>query len=230
MIKRLGLLIVAVGALGTALAAGVGYAGFTDIYGSAHDTGSPGSPTCQQCHIPHQALAPYLWAKPPNPSMSGLQSLCFSCHDGTVTNVGQFIADSNFESHAVNPGIEGQDCDRCHEPHQGDNWKFVADTIPVNYRNANLCKLCHNTGFTHPQDQSTDAPVDRTWDPYASPTDFSGTRLFDSAGTAEVPTGSGYIKCATCHVPHGAVGDSELNSMAYTDGTSHEPICENCHQ
>ena len=230
MFRRFALLIVAVGALGTALAAGVGYAGFTDIYGSAHDTGSPGSPTCQQCHIPHQAQAPYLWARPPHPSMSGLQSLCFSCHDGTVTNVGQFISDTSYESHDVNPGVEGQDCDRCHEPHQGDNWKFVADTIPTSYRDANLCSLCHNTGFSHPQDQLTNAPVDRTWDPYAAPVDFSGTRLFDSAGTSVVAAGEGYIKCGTCHVPHGAVGNSQLNSMANSDSEGHEPICENCHQ
>jgi len=230
MIKRLRLLIVAVGVLGMALAAGVSYAGFTDIYGSAHDTGSPSSPTCQQCHVPHNALAPYLWANPPKLGMSGLQALCFSCHDGTITDVGQFISDSTYDSHDVNPGVEGQDCDRCHEPHQGDNWKFVADSIPATYRNANLCGLCHYTGFSHPQDQLTDAPVDRTWAPYASPADFSGTRLFDTAGTSEVPTGDGYIKCGTCHVPHGAVNDSELNSMAASDGTGHEPICENCHQ
>ena len=229
MIKRLTLLLIAVGVLCVALAAGVSYAGFTDIYGSAHDTGSPGSPTCQQCHVPHNALAPYLWAKPPVVGMSGLQALCLGCHDDTIAKK-WFIGNPSYKSHDVNPGIAGQDCDRCHEPHQGDNWKFTADTIPVGYRNANLCSLCHNTGFSHPQNQLTDVPQDRTWDPYASPPDFSGTQLWDSAGTSVVSTGDGYIKCGTCHVPHAALADTELNTMALDGAQGREPICDNCHE
>ena len=45
MIKRLTLFIVAVVVLGVALAAGVSYAGVTDIYDSKHDLGTPANPT-----------------------------------------------------------------------------------------------------------------------------------------------------------------------------------------
>jgi predicted CXXCH cytochrome family protein len=163
--------------------------------------------------------------------------------------VGQFIADTSYGTHLVNPDVEGQDCDRCHDPHQGDNWQFLTDTIPASYRNANVCAVCHvhesgdelpsgdgciachDTGHTsHPIDVLTDLPQDRTWDPSASPPDFSGTTLWDSDGTAIIPEGDAYIKCKTCHVPHGAVLDSALNSMPYSDpDNTHSPICENCH-
>jgi len=206
----------------------VAQAGVSDIFGTDHDLGSPGVPTCMQCHTPHGAQGDYLWARTPKTGMSGLQALCFSCHDGSVTDVGQFITTTI--NHEVNAGVEGQDCDRCHDPHE-DNWKFVTDTaIPPAFRNANLCSACHGTGdLSHPL-AMTDKPIDRTWNPYASPADFSGTRLWDNTGTSEVPTGSGHIRCATCHVPHGSVDAEGLNSMQYIDPASkHSPICENCH-
>ena len=227
MTRRLVALLVVLSVLGTALA-GVSYAGISDIYGTAHDLGSAGNPTCQQCHTPHDAQGDYLWARPPKTGMLGQLALCFSCHDGTVTNVGQFVGDPSYINHAVNPGVDGQDCDRCHDPHE-NNWKFVTDTsIPAQYRNANLCGACHNTGASHPL-TTTSLPVDRVWDPYTTPADFSGTRLFDSAGSAEMPAGTGYIKCATCHTPHGAVADTGMNTMALYDGDGREVLCGNCH-
>jgi len=133
----------------------------------------------------------------------------------------------------VNPGIEGQDCDRCHDPHEGDAWKFTQTLEGVEWRNANLCAGCHadDIGPSHAIDVLTNLPLDRTWDPNAYPErDFSGTRLFNSAGTQVVPSGDAYIKCATCHVPHGGSGEG-MDSMAYSEaGSSRSPICENCHQ
>lgn len=209
----------------------VGQAVKSDVFGSDHDLASPGNPACAQCHTPHNAQGSYLWAMTPSTSLTGLGSFCFSCHDGTVTDVGQFIADSNYESHLVTDA-PGQDCDRCHDPHEGDNWQFMSDSIPVAYRNANVCSNCHSTGsFSHPVDELTGLPVDRTWNPYATPADFSGTQLWDTTGTTVVPTGDAYIKCKTCHVPHGAVLGSKLNSMAYSDPSSTgSPLCQNCHQ
>jgi predicted CXXCH cytochrome family protein len=127
--------------------------------------------------------------------------------------------------------VEHQDCDRCHDPHRGDNWQFTPGDIPASYRGANVCSLCHGTGgHSHPIDVLTDLPQDRTWDPYASTPDFSGTQIWDSAGAQEIPTGTAYIKCETCHMSHGAVPDTDLNSMAYSDAeSSNSPICVNCH-
>jgi predicted CXXCH cytochrome family protein len=227
MKRRILWVALVAGSLAVALGVTTAYGAFSDIFGSAHDVGSPGNPTCLQCHIPHDAQGDYLWAMTPSASLPGMGSLCFSCHDGAIA--GQWIP--GYANHPVNPGVDGQDCDRCHDAHAGDNWKFAADTLAATFRNANLCGNCHNTGsFTHPTDVLTNLPIDRTWDPDAATADFSGTRLFDSAGDAEVPTGDAYVKCATCHVAHGGHGDG-MNSMTYADPSSgHAPICENCHQ
>src|SRR3990170_38074 len=63
-----------------------GQAGKGDIYGTDHDTGSGGNPTCAQCHIPHKAQGMYLWAQVPDFPYAGesvILPLCFSCHDGS---------------------------------------------------------------------------------------------------------------------------------------------------
>ena len=222
------------GALALALGAGAAFAGISDIYDTDHDVGTPGNPTCMQCHTPHKADGDYLWAMTPSTSLPGLGGLCFSCHDGTVAwpaIPGQWIPD--YANHPTNPGVDGQDCDLWHDAHE-DNWKFATDALQPNFRNANMCisGACHFT--KHGDDDheidvlaAPNLPANRDWDPNL--TDFSGTRLFDQPGTAVVPSGDGYIKCATCHVPHGGSGDA-MNSMAYSESdSSRSPICENCH-
>ncbi len=106
----------------------------------------------------------------------------------------------------------------------------MTGSIPTPYRNANVCDSCHDTGgISHPIDVLTNLPQDRARDPYSATPDFSGTQIWDSAGVQVMPTGDAYIKCNTCHVSHGAVSGTQLNSMAYTGPDSHSPICENCH-
>jgi len=61
--------VAAAAALALALVS-VGRAGPSDIYGSDHDVGSAGNPTCEQCHTPHKAQGIYLWAQVPK---TGLQ-------------------------------------------------------------------------------------------------------------------------------------------------------------
>ncbi|MDI6857455.1 MAG: cytochrome c3 family protein [Dehalococcoidia bacterium] len=232
---------VAAAALALVMVA-IAQAGKSDVYGSAHDLGSPGVPACSLCHVPHNAQGAYLWARDPAAGQ-GLLSLCFSCHDGSVTDVGWFIPDPAYASHWTRPGIPGFDCDICHDPHEGDNWKFAGDNIPSTYRNADLCALCHDTGsFTHPVDVATGLPADRTWDPYAAPPDFSGTLLWDSSGTLPVAEGDAYVKCKTCHVAHGAVRnpggqwEQTLNTMSLYELDAGpperhlQPLCSNCHE
>jgi predicted CXXCH cytochrome family protein len=224
MVRRTVWIGFVAGALVLALGASAAYGSIGDIFSTAHDVGSPGNPTCMQCHTPHKADGSYLWAMTPSTSLPGLGGLCFSCHDGAIA--GSWIPD--YSSHPTNPGIEGQDCDRCHDPHE-DNWKFATDFLNPDFRNANLCRNCHWPGdISHDIDVLTDLPVDRTWDPNSD--DFIGTRLFNEAGSDTVASGDGYIKCATCHSPHGGTGDG-INTMPYSESdSSHSPICENCHQ
>jgi predicted CXXCH cytochrome family protein len=129
-----------------------------------------------------------------------------------------------------------EECAGCHDPHAGDNWQFAKDSLAGEFGGANLCAFCHigkMGGDDHRVDVLATAPqlpMDRVWNPDASPADFSGTRLFDAAGDAEVPSGDAFIKCATCHVSHGGVPDTDLNSMAYSESDStRSPICDNCH-
>jgi predicted CXXCH cytochrome family protein len=205
----------------------------TDVIDSAHDLGSTGSPTCMQCHIPHEAQGMYLWSRDPAGGV-GLMALCSSCHDGSVTSVGQWIPDH--ENHPVSAGQRNQDCDLCHDPHEGDNWNFATDALESSFRNANLCSNtgCHDSKSgddDHPVDVLTNLPIDRTWNPDAAPPDFSGARLWNETGDQEVPSGSAHMKCATCHVPHGGALNTKLNTMSVSDPQGkHAPICENCHQ
>ena len=234
MKMKLILLIVAVGTVALALTlVSTSQAGKSGIVGTDHDVGSPGNPACAQCHLPHDASGDYLWAKTPSGAMSGLGSLCFSCHDGTVAVSGQYIPTT--DNHLTNPGTLDEDCDRCHDPH-ADNWKFATDDLSASFANANLCASgdCHASQMTS-DDHAVDVlagsylPTDRAFDPNAS--DFSGTRLFNAAGDSMVATGDAYLKCGSCHSPHGAISGSSLNSMAPTSATdSHSPLCENCHQ
>jgi len=229
-------LIAAVGAIALALTAvSTGQAGKGGIFVTDHDVGSSGNPTCAQCHTPHDASGDYLWAKTPKSGMTGLGALCFSCHDGSVAEAGMWIPTT--QNHEVTPGAEGEDCDRCHDPHE-DNWKFATDALSASFANANLCAFggCHHS--THLTDNDHDVnvlagssqPNDRVWNPNATSPDFSGTRLFNAAGDAVVASGDAYLKCGTCHVAHGGVTGSALNSMAPTSTDSHSPLCENCHQ
>jgi hypothetical protein len=215
------------GALALALGASTAFGSISDVFGTAHNVGSAGNPTCAQCHTPHKADGIYLWAKTPSTRLPGLGALCFSCHDGAIA--GQWIPD-----YATHPMGEGQDCDICHDAHE-DNWMFATDALDPDFQNANLCAsgTCH-AAYMGSDDHVVDVlatdpnlPLDRDWHPTD---DFSGTRLFDEPGDVVLDDGDGYIKCATCHVAHGGSGYA-MNSMAYSDAlSSHSPICENCHQ
>lgn len=237
-------------ALGTTIASGR----IRDIFDSKHDLGSPGNPTCRQCHTPHNAEAKYLWARKPAPAGSDLQSLCFSCHDGSVTTVGWYIQDPRYVNHPVQPGTPDKDCDQCHDPHQGGSWRFLRDFTPTGdqmVKNANVCTSCHKSAagpgglmtgtISHPVDQTINTAIDRHRDPNANPPDFQGTRLYDDAGLHVVDSGPAEVKCESCHTPHGAMqgtipfmttdGKTEINTLSTMpySATKYSTICENCH-
>lgn len=254
--KTLLIACVLAGLLALAVSTTVSYGRIRDIFDSSHDLGSPGNPTCRQCHIPHKADGRYLWARQPAGAGSVLQSLCFSCHDGSVTSTGWYLKDPRFVNHPTEAGEEDKDCDQCHNAHEGDNWKFVreytASGAPM-VQDANVCATCHKqdegpqgliTGaISHPVDQTAYSVIDRTRNPNAVPPDFSGTRLFDSTGTQVLNSGPGEVKCASCHTPHGAFPGAipfvktedgpgrvhTLSTMSYSED-KYSPICENCHE
>ncbi len=199
-----------------------------EVAGTKHDVSSPGVSPCTYCHVPRDTQGALLWARSPNDvgRFSGLKTLCFSCHDGTVTTVGTYAFDAGRPQHLTKPGVKGQDCDRCHDPHEAGYGKFVK--LPLG---ANLCQNCHERAgpTNHPVDvNAADAgivPIDTSWDPYRG--DFNGTRLWNIEGTGP----GAYVKCLTCHSPHGGQPGTEINTVAFTKSrTSFLPLCQNCHR
>jgi predicted CXXCH cytochrome family protein len=219
--------LMALMALGSiALAADKG-----QVIGSAHDLSAGGTPVCENCHVPHSASGDFLWFKTPSTNggqFSGLKPLCFSCHDGIVAG-GQYAFSTSTFSHKVEPlaaggSPNGKDCDRCHDPHDNSKTEFLTVTAGANVcANASPCHGTKEGHEDHPVNGTTDLPLLRLWDPAATPP-VVGTRLWDTTGTSVVPTGSAYMKCETCHSPHGALTE-QLNTMTMQASA----LCLNCH-
>jgi len=259
MFKRLVVFSAIVGVLGMALAVGVSYAGPGagpgDIYGSDHDLGTPDNPTCQNCHIPHDAKGPYLWARAPKPAAPGYSlltdaptaPLCLSCHDGTVAPDAMWLVADTTENHPMGPDTHLSSygdsyCAACHDAHDGD-WRFTKDLFrvgkPANPDNAQLCLSCHTRAPFDTPDKNhpwatagmtvPNLPLDGTFDPSAG--DTEGTRLWDSA-TLKEPVAQGQpgnVTCMSCHGVHGGANDL-LTSMTLYNAEGREALCGNCHQ
>lgn len=198
-----------------------------DVSGTRHDLATPGNEACVSCHIPRETDGELLWAGDPyaKEEFSGLKPLCYSCHDGTVATIGRYAFTDGYPEHVGVPGLKGQDCDRCHDPHESGYGKFVKVS-----GGANFCESCHEDAGPgdHPVDVDIDVleqePVDTTWDPGTG--DGHGTRLWDEEGAGP----GDYVKCLTCHAPHGGVPDTKMNTLG--SSTSHDeflPLCQNCH-
>ncbi|MDP2948095.1 MAG: cytochrome c3 family protein [Chloroflexota bacterium] len=143
------------------LAVGSASAGISDIFGSDHDRGTPGNPTCKTCHIPHDAQGDYLWARTPKAGQPASAGLCFSCHDGSITNRGDYIAApgtvnhrNRDQGHGAMANYGDGYCLGCHDAHDPD-WRFTKDLMrvsvppkPQNPDNANFCLSCHS--INHP--------------------------------------------------------------------------------
>ena len=171
-----------------------------------------GVSACEVCHLPRDASGQLLWSEDPHAGderFSGIAPACYSCHDGTVTDSGLHVFDAALAQHPMEPGEVGKDCDMCHDPHLADYGNFLL--FPSG---ANLCKTCHANGDSVSHPLNVDAagpgivPQDDRWDPDAG--DFSGTRLWDEAGTRP----GTLLKCLSCHAAHGAASESLLSIAA----------------
>jgi predicted CXXCH cytochrome family protein len=198
-----------------------------DVSGTKHDIATPGNEACVSCHIPRETDGELLWASEPyvKEEFSGLKPLCYSCHDGTVATIGRYAFTQGYPEHDSVPGLKGQDCDRCHDPHEEGYGKFVKYS-----GGAGFCENCHEEAG--PDDHPTDVdihvlgqePLDTVWDPDAG--DDHGTRLFNADGTGP----GDYVKCLSCHAPHGGLPETKMNTLG--SSTSHDnflPLCANCH-
>ena len=179
-------------------------AGPGDIFGSAHDTGTDGNPTCAQCHTPHKAQGLYLWANVPKATDIGGDTgpLCFSCHDGSVAQ-NEYIFAVDTVNHPMGPDThlydfhdESRGCMACHDAHDGD-FKFTWDSMrpgkPENPDNANICLACHNVtpGAAHSLAEShpfnVEDPADNSWRTAPEPDIPTGVILMPSTSVPTLP-------------------------------------------
>lgn len=197
-----------------------------DLAGTKHDVASAGTQACIYCHLPRAADGELLWAREPNSegTFSGLKPLCFSCHDGTVANIRKYAFRDDGPLHLIVQGVKGQDCDRCHDPHETGYGKFIK--FPGG---AGFCHNCHEEAG--PGNHSVDVdvrtlghlPLDTTWNPDTG--DSQGTRLWSEDG---MEPGT-YVKCLTCHAPHGGLTGTSMNTMGISSHGEFMPLCQNCH-
>jgi predicted CXXCH cytochrome family protein len=199
-----------------------------DVADTQHNVASPGVPACVYCHVPRDAAGQLLWpgGQPDKDGpLSGLKRLCFSCHDGTVTQERSFVFNAERPEHVRTPGARGQDCDRCHDAHGAGNKKFLR--FPDE---ANFCRNCHfRAGPTdHPIGVDAAAAGIEPADSHFAPKegDYNGTRLWDATGTGPGTR----VMCMTCHNPHGgAPGTKMLTVQASEQEGYFQALCLSCH-
>ncbi len=210
------LLVLALAALALApLAAQAG------IDGSDHDTGGK---ICENCHIPHNAAGTTLWFEAPSGTFTGTQDLCYSCHDGSVTNVGLTTAfNAAAEQHkGITANGSAGDCDGCHDVHnQNPNLtgRFLYADV-VQSGNGEYCSGCHDGT----------APTE-----YAA-ADGLGNHVYGGTSTTN-HYNSGAFTCNQCHTPHGATLQTTnpgalTNPILLADnipGATYGAFCISCH-
>lgn len=198
------------------------------VAGTGHDVASPSVPACIYCHIQKSPEEQSVWeTKPPLTGfLAGLKRLCFSCHDGTVTSKGAYVFESARPEHPRTPGIRGQDCDRCHDPHgpRQEDFGFFLKLPGA----AEMCHNCHATAGPANHPVNVDpylygvTPADTHWDPYNG--DYDGTRLWNAAGTGE----GNLMKCLTCHGPHGGHPGTGMLTVGFPAEVG-PSLCQSCH-
>lgn len=186
------------------------------ITGSDHDLTGQGQSLCQACHIPHNAFGDKLWSSTPSGTFTGVQDLCFTCHDGSVTTVGTGTAfNAALEQHK---NLGAADCSgngACHDVHnQNPNGTGKFTVAGVTLTNNSYCETCHDaTPFT-----GAEALGDHT------------------AGITHFTNGTTFT-CNQCHTVHGATAQTTnpgtlTNPILLADnqpGAYYGEFCISCH-
>jgi len=194
----------------------IAYAG---VAGTPHDLRAGGGnitaqDLCFACHIPHNAGSEKLWARTTGSTFTGVQELCYSCHDGTSVVIG---SDTVMDPALMQHKTVGADCSgdgACHDVH-GENAKFLAITPAAN----SLCETCHAA------------------DPGAP---FTNSYLAHQTAVSNHPMTAGTFTCNNCHMVHGASSQTDLglfpttltNPILRDDNTSggyYGAMCIECH-
>ncbi len=185
------------------------------VAGSDHDLTGSGEKLCFACHIPHNALGDKLWARTPSGTFTGVQDLCYTCHDGGVTSVGVTTAFNTAKEQHKNVGTDCSGDGACHDVHnQNPNGSGRFTVAGVTKTNGSYCETCHDaTPFT-----GAEALGDHT----------AGITHFTNGGT---------FTCNQCHTLHGATAQTTnpaglTNPILLADnqpGSYYGAFCISCH-
>ncbi|HDZ76877.1 MAG TPA: hypothetical protein ENH41_02185 [Candidatus Omnitrophica bacterium] len=121
---------------------------FAGVANTEHDMYAEGKGTntniCSYCHIPHNAAGSKIWSDWGNEAQltsgpsTAIGNMCYTCHDGTITNRGQTTAfNTAIQQHKIS---SGQDCDMCHSVHDNTNLKFMN----IAKKQQTYCAACHD--------------------------------------------------------------------------------------
>lgn len=199
----IGLVLVAIPATGLAA-----------VQGSDHDMTGASQDLCFACHVPHNAQGSTLWSRSVGGTFTGVQALCYTCHDGGVSNVGlTTVFDGLKEQHAA----VGSDCSgtgACHDVHnQNPNGTGKFTVAGITETNNSYCETCHD---------ATMFPGAETWGDH-------------TAGITH--DRSGGFTCNQCHTLHGATQQTTnpaglTNPILLADnqpGAYYGAFCISCH-
>ncbi len=173
---------------------------------------------CGYCHVPHNAVGDKIWSDFGNEAQltsgpsSPIGNMCYTCHDGSATSLGQTTAfNAALQQHKTGTGT---DCNICHTVHDNTNGKFlgIATTQSANTESPTYCETCH----------------DATMYPGAGP---HGDHL---AGSEHPYKDSGSVldaSCNACHQMHGAVNytTAALTNPILKVANTDSAYCATCH-
>lgn len=185
---------------------------FAAVSGSDHDLTGTGSKLCFACHVPHNAEGTSLWGAVPSGTFTGVQDLCYTCHDGVIAQSG---ANTAFNAALQQHAAVGTDCsgeDACHDVHT-QNPNTTGKFLVVTETNGSYCESCHGSS------------------------QFTGAEgLGDhTAGITHFTDGS--FTCNQCHTIHGATAQTTnpaglTNPILLADnqpGAYYGAFCISCH-
>jgi predicted CXXCH cytochrome family protein len=185
------------------------------VSGSVHDVADSTQTLCGACHIPHNALGDKLWAQTPSGTFTGVQDLCYTCHDGSPTSVGKtsvFFTDATKEHHKmIGTAADCSGDGACHDVHNQN--ATSGDFLVVDKTNGTFCETCHD-----------DTP-------------FNSNTLGDhTAGMNHYMGTTPAMSCASCHTIHGAKKQtSAIGSLTHpaliddNNTTYYGDMCIDCH-
>ncbi len=181
------------------------------VEGSDHDLTAGGQELCFACHIPHNAFGDNLWSSVPSGVFPFYMDMCYTCHDGSITTIGQAtVFDPTLESHILF-GVGCSAWVSCHDVHiqrPNGTGKFLKCNLVGN----SWCVDCH---------------------------DGSPSGLAASLGD-HVAANNHFIDanftCSKCHTAHGATPQTtQIGSLTHpilledNNTTYYGDFCISCH-